>query len=110
MSGHSYLCGMENDKLIDQILVTLKIESLNEMQQASIRAIDKRGDVVLVAPTGSGKTLAFLLPLVKRLKPEIKGVQALILAPSRELALQIEQVFRSMSRSTVWLDSPSTIV
>ncbi len=97
MSGHSYLCGMENDKLIDQILVTLKIESLNEMQQASIRAIDKRGDVVLVAPTGSGKTLAFLLPLVKRLKPEIKGVQALILAPSRELALQIEQVFRSMS-------------
>ena len=97
MSGHSYLCGMEKDKLIDQILVTLKIERLNEMQQASIRAIDKRCDVVLVAPTGSGKTLAFLLPLVKRLKPEIKGVQALILAPSRELALQIEQVFRSMS-------------
>ena len=87
---------MQNDILIDQILVALKIETLNEMQQASIKAIDKKGDVVLVAPTGSGKTLAFLLPLVKRLNPVIPGVQALILAPSRELALQIEQVFRSM--------------
>jgi superfamily II DNA/RNA helicase len=94
-----YLCGMEKDILISKILGSLKIENLNEMQEASIKAIDKRGDVVLVAPTGSGKTLAFLLPLVKRLDPSTPGVQALILAPSRELALQIEQVFKSMGTS-----------
>ncbi len=96
MGGHGYLCRMQKDNLTDQILASLKIETLNEMQRASITAIDKKGDVVLVAPTGSGKTLAFLLPLVKRLDPAIPNVQALILAPSRELALQIEQVFRSM--------------
>jgi superfamily II DNA/RNA helicase len=91
-----YLCRMQNEISIDKILNYLKIEKLNEMQLASIEAIEKKGDVVLVAPTGSGKTLAFLLPLVRKLDPGLKSVQTLILAPSRELALQIEQVFRSM--------------
>ncbi len=66
------------------------------MQEASLNASSKGGDVVLIAPTGSGKTLAFLLPLIDKLKPDIRGVQTLILVPSRELALQIEQVFRQM--------------
>jgi len=66
------------------------------MQQASVAAADKGKDIVLLAPTGSGKTVGFLLPLLKNLKPQIKGVQALILVPSRELALQIEQVFKLM--------------
>lgn len=87
---------MQNEIRINKILDYLKIEKLNEMQLASIKAIEQKGDVVLVAPTGSGKTLAFLIPLVKKLNPNLKSVQALILAPSRELALQIEQVFRSM--------------
>lgn len=67
------------------------------MQQAAIAAADKGKDVVLLAPTGSGKTLGFLLPVLKNLNPSSKGVQALILVPSRELALQIEQVFKQMS-------------
>ncbi|MFA6128173.1 MAG: DEAD/DEAH box helicase [Bacteroidales bacterium] len=87
---------MQNDISISGILGHLKIDRLNEMQVASIEAIEKKGDVILVAPTGSGKTLAFLLPLVKKLDPQQKTVQTLILAPSRELALQIEQVFRSL--------------
>lgn len=87
---------MQDEIRIEAILSRLKIEKLNEMQQASVKAIEHKGDVVLIAPTGSGKTLAFLLPLVKKLDPAQKNVQALILAPSRELALQIEQVFRSM--------------
>lgn len=65
------------------------------MQQAAISAA-KKNDVVLVSPTGSGKTLGFLLPLLGVLDPEIATVQVLILVPSRELALQIEQVFRTM--------------
>jgi ATP-independent RNA helicase DbpA len=94
--GIRYLYRMQDEKYIAKILEVLKIDNLNEMQVESARAIERKGDVVLVAPTGSGKTLAFLLPIVKKLDPGMRTVQALILAPSRELALQIEQVFRSM--------------
>ncbi len=67
------------------------------MQLASLDAMKQPGDLILLAPTGSGKTLAFLLPVLERLLPEITSTQALIIVPSRELALQIEQVFKTMS-------------
>ncbi len=67
------------------------------MQLATIEAMKQPGDLILLAPTGSGKTLAFLLPLLSRLDPEKAATQALIIVPSRELALQIEQVFKTMS-------------
>ena len=54
---------------------------------------------MLLAPTGSGKTLAFLIPLINQLRKDVLGVQALIVAPSRELSIQIEQVFRAMKTS-----------
>ncbi len=82
--------------MVEKILEKLKITSLNDMQLAAISATKKGSDVVLLAPTGSGKTLAFLIPVLNKLKPGIKGVQALVLVPSRELALQIETVFRQM--------------
>lgn len=67
------------------------------MQLQTIEAISKPQDVVLISPTGSGKTLAFLLPLLQIFDKEKEGVQVLILVPTRELALQIEQVFKQMS-------------
>lgn len=70
---------------------------MNAMQQVVFDGVGKERDLVLLAPTGSGKTLAYLLPLINKLKVGEKGVQALILVPSRELALQIEQVFKQMS-------------
>lgn len=82
--------------MIENALKRLNITALNDMQNASVKAARKGADVVLVAPTGSGKTLAFLLPLLSVLKTDVRGVQALILVPSRELALQIEQVFKQM--------------
>lgn len=82
--------------MIENALKRLNITALNDMQNASVKAAKKGADVILVAPTGSGKTLAFLLPLLSVLKTDVKGVQALILVPSRELALQIEQVFKQM--------------
>lgn len=78
-------------------LQALNIKTLNEMQLASIEANKKNNDVVLVAPTGSGKTLAFLLPLLARLEQNVSGTQVLVIAPSRELAIQIEQVFKKMA-------------
>ncbi|RDC54220.1 ATP-dependent helicase [Pedobacter chinensis] len=82
--------------MIENALKRLNIAQLNEMQESALKAVKSGNDVLLIAPTGSGKTLAFLLPLLAHLKPGIKGVQALILVPSRELALQIEQVFKQM--------------
>lgn len=81
--------------MIDTLLKNLKIASLNEMQKLAIDAAIER-DTIILSPTGSGKTLAFLIPLLPRLQPQEKGVQALVLVPSRELALQIEQVFKAM--------------
>lgn len=77
-------------------LEKLGIQSLNEMQEKAIDAIKSNSDVVLLSPTGSGKTLAYLLPLLDLLDSKIENVQVLILAPSRELSLQIESVFKSL--------------
>ncbi len=82
-------------KLI-QFLENLQIAKLNDMQLASIEANQNTSDVILLSPTGSGKTLGFLLPLVLKLQAQIAGIQALVIVPSRELALQIEQVFKAM--------------
>jgi len=78
------------------ILLNLGIESLNEMQLAANETILNKNETLLLSPTGSGKTLAFLYPLYQLIDPDAKGIQALILVPSRELGLQIEQVWKKM--------------
>jgi len=80
----------------ESILAKLKIKSLNEMQVASIDAIEKYNNILLLSATGSGKTLAYLLPLIRFLNSANNKTQAIIIVPSRELALQIESVFKSM--------------
>ena len=89
----SYLCGMQLNHAVPQILSHLAIASLNPMQEAAADAILSKQDVLLLSPTGSGKTLGFLLPVFQQLKKEQNKVQCLILTPSRELAIQIENVF-----------------
>src|SRR5882672_10277713 len=69
------------------------------MQLAVIEKATSANNLMLLAPTGSGKTLAFLIPVVIKLQAGAEGVQALIVVPSRELALQIEQVFKLMKTS-----------
>ena len=88
---------MKQSERIIQALSNLKIDTLNPMQEAAIDAWKEGKDLILLSPTGSGKTLAYLLPLLETLKPEVKGVQAVVLVPSRELALQIDQVFKSLN-------------
>lgn len=79
-----------------EILNKLAISQLNSMQKAAHKIILREPDTILLSPTGTGKTLAFLLPLLELLDPGLKQVQAIILVPSRELAIQIEQVTREM--------------
>lgn len=87
---------MENNQQPSQILSNLGIEALNPMQEAAQKAISHDTNLLLLAPTGSGKTLAFLLPVLQLLQPGKTSVQCLILTPSRELAIQIEQVWKKM--------------
>jgi superfamily II DNA/RNA helicase len=81
--------------MIKKALENLNITALNQMQNAALN-VPKQSDMVVLAPTGSGKTLGFLLPVLNLLDKDRAGVQALVLVPSRELALQIEKVFRGM--------------
>lgn len=83
----------------NNLLLNLGIESLNEMQETAQETILSQPNILLLSPTGSGKTLAFLLPIFQLLQPEINAVQCLILVPSRELAIQIEQVWKKMGTS-----------
>lgn len=83
---------------INDMLSKLKITQLNRMQEDSIEVIlhnDK--DVIILSPTGSGKTFAYLLPLIQLLDSQSNSVQAIIIVPGRELALQSANVLKSMN-------------
>jgi superfamily II DNA/RNA helicase len=80
-----------------QILSNLSIEALNPMQIAAQKAISETTNTLLLAPTGSGKTLAFLMPMAQLLDTNKNTVQCLVLTHSRELAMQIEQVWKKMA-------------
>ncbi|MEG2017812.1 MAG: DEAD/DEAH box helicase, partial [Clostridium sp.] len=62
-----------------------------DIQKGSIKDILRGKDVIAEAQTGTGKTLAFLLPIFEKLSPESKSIQCLIVAPTRELAIQITE-------------------
>lgn len=87
---------MEINNKRKEVLANLDIAALNEMQEEAFQAIKEESEVILLAPTGSGKSLAFLLPVVDILDINNKEVQVLILTPTRELALQLEQVWQKM--------------
>jgi superfamily II DNA/RNA helicase len=78
------------------ILEKLNIDKLNVMQEEAEEAILSNPEIVILSPTGTGKTLAFLLPIIAKLDINCPEVQVLIVVPSRELAIQIEQVIREM--------------
>ena len=85
------------------------------LSEAMLKALEKKGygwpttiqaeaiphflqwkDVIAKAPTGTGKTFAFGIPMIEHIDPALEAVQALILAPTRELALQIGDELRSL--------------
>jgi superfamily II DNA/RNA helicase len=85
-----------NTGTIQEMLSRLRIDELNELQSAALEAGQADGDLLLLSDTGSGKTLAYLLPILALMDEAAAGTQALVIVPSRELAIQIEQVFKTM--------------
>lgn len=88
---------MKEKEILSNIKERLGIESLNEMQRTMIDSSAEQGDIVLLSPTGSGKTLAFLIPLLKELHQPDGKLQAVIIAPSRELVIQIDGIVRAIA-------------
>ena len=79
-------------------LAKSSIDSPVAVQAEAIPPMLRGSDVVIQAPTGSGKTLAFMLPLVEKLMAiSGPGPRALVVTATRELAIQVERVFRSLS-------------
>mgnify|MGYP003312402319 FL=1 len=82
---------------IKKILEKLHVSELNDMQLDSINAIlHTQNDVVILSPTGTGKTFAYLLPITQLVDSAINEVQAVVIVPGRELALQSDTVLKSM--------------
>ena len=90
---------MSQSVLIQKTLQQLGIQELNPMQEAFIAQFQAHEELELIAPTGSGKTLAFLLPMIEMLQTDLKAIQTLVITPTRELAIQIEDVFKKMGTS-----------
>ena len=87
---------MNNTKELTTFLKNAGHESMMEIQEKSIFEFKKHDYVLLYSKTGSGKTLAFLLSMLSKIEPHKQGIQGVVIAPSRELAVQINDVFRSL--------------
>ena len=90
---------MKEKEFLPLVKDKLGIEELNKMQKRMLETASEKRDIMLLSPTGSGKTLAFILPLLKMLKAPTGRVQAIVLAPSRELVIQITGVFKTVAET-----------
>ena len=81
-----------------EVLVDKNIKAPTPIQQQAIPKILAGTDILGVAPTGTGKTLAYLLPILMQLDKERREAQAVALAPTYELAMQITAEARDLSQ------------
>lgn len=87
-------------KELQQTLNELGYDNLLPIQQQAIPFIEDGKDLFIKAPTGSGKTLAYLIPSINRVAQTEQNTKVLIIAPTRELALQISENARKLSVRT----------
>lgn len=87
----------------EEIVEALRIQGIKEatpVQERAIPVLRSGTDAIVQAPTGTGKTLAFLLPLMMRIKRGVPVVQAIVVSPTRELAIQTAKVAKSLEEET----------
>ena len=75
-------------------------EQMTPIQEQAIPAMLEGGDLIGQAQTGTGKTAAFGIPLIEKINPEEKGLQAIVLCPTRELAIQTAEEMRKLTKYT----------
>lgn len=85
------------EEIIKGIVGKLGFLSLNEIQKKMLNDGIKPNHIILFSPTGTGKTLSYILVILHCIDKAIPGIQSIVVVPSRELALQIENVFRQMN-------------
>ena len=88
---------MREKEFLPLVEEKLGISELNQMQRKMMEQASESRDIILLSPTGSGKTLAFILSMLKILKPSTGRVQAVVVAPSRELVIQISQIINKIA-------------
>lgn len=88
---------MREKEFLPLVSGRLGIENINQMQARMMGLASEAKDIVLLSPTGSGKTLAFILPVMKMLKAPTGRVQCVVIAPSRELVMQIAGIIREIA-------------
>lgn len=81
---------LHNNEYINKALVEMGFEDFTEIQAKTMPLMREQKDVIGHSQTGTGKTAAFTLPILENLDYESKKVQALILCPTRELAVQVK--------------------
>ncbi|MHB0886727.1 MAG: DEAD/DEAH box helicase [Bacillota bacterium] len=86
------------DPRILRALDEMGFEEPSPIQEAAIPILLQGRDLIGQAQTGTGKTAAFAIPLLQRLEPDIHGPQVLVLAPTRELALQVADEFGKIGK------------
>jgi ATP-dependent RNA helicase DeaD len=86
------------DEQIVQAVTELGYEEPTPIQEQTIRLLLEGSDVIAQAQTGTGKTAAFALPILEKLDPAVRSPQALVLTPTRELAVQVAEAFQSYSK------------
>ena len=91
------------NKLIDGLKKQWELSGFKEataVQKETFSPILEGRDVLAESPTGTGKTLAYVLPILNKIKADEQKVQTVILAPSRELVMQIFEVVQAWSKDT----------
>ncbi|MEX2104162.1 MAG: DEAD/DEAH box helicase, partial [Bacilli bacterium] len=83
-----------------EALKTEKITSPTQIQLDAIPVILKGKDVIGQSQTGTGKTFAYLLPTLHKLNADVKDLQAVVLAPTRELCMQIYQQINKLTSAS----------
>ncbi|MCI1272912.1 MAG: DEAD/DEAH box helicase [Clostridiaceae bacterium] len=97
-SYNEYFEGVNLSVDLQNALAEMGFIEPSEIQKAAIPAIFKNEDIIAMAPTGSGKTATFAIPIIERLDTANSNIQALVMCPTRELAIQCHREFEKMGK------------
>jgi ATP-dependent RNA helicase DeaD len=100
LSGIGFDAMIDRPQFLDAIVNDFGYETTTHVQLAAMPRITERDDVVIQSYTGTGKTLAFLLPLLEMVDEEADYIQAIVVAPTRELAMQIHRECERVAAKT----------